>query len=144
MPASRAFTVTTTNDRQNMMCAIRIVPKPSWPPKPAATNSASSEEPITISGEAIGRKISRLRRRTGRANAVPDQGERGQRAEDGRDRTWPAARSAMLRTTASHMLGSAAGVEPVVQGEPVERGRPARLSGSLKHIRMTMKIGTNM
>ena len=29
MPASRARTVTTTNDRQNMMCAIRIVPKPS-------------------------------------------------------------------------------------------------------------------
>ena len=43
-----------------MMWAIRIVQKPSWPPKPAATNSASSEEPITISGEAIGRKMSRF------------------------------------------------------------------------------------
>ena len=43
-----------------MMCAIRIVQKPSAPPKPAATNRASSEEPITISGEAIGMKISRL------------------------------------------------------------------------------------
>ena len=60
MPASRALTVTTTNERQNMMCAIRIVQKPSCPAKPAATNRASSEEPITISGEAIGRKISRF------------------------------------------------------------------------------------
>ena len=30
-PASRAFTVTTTNERQNMMCATRIDQKPSWP-----------------------------------------------------------------------------------------------------------------
>ena len=29
MPASRALTVTTTNDMQNMMWAIRIVQKPS-------------------------------------------------------------------------------------------------------------------
>ncbi len=29
MPASRARTVTTTNDRQNMMWAIRMVQKPS-------------------------------------------------------------------------------------------------------------------
>ena len=29
MPASRDRTVTTTNDRQNMMCAMRIVQKPS-------------------------------------------------------------------------------------------------------------------
>ena len=43
-----------------MMCAIRIVQKPSWPAKPLATNSASSEEPITISGVAIGRKMNRL------------------------------------------------------------------------------------
>ena len=52
--------MTTTNDRQNMMWAIRIVQKPSCPAKPAPTNSASSEEPITISGAAIGRKISRF------------------------------------------------------------------------------------
>ena len=60
MPASRERTVTTTNERQNMMCAIRIVQKPSCPAKPAPTNSASSEEPSTISGAAIGRKITRL------------------------------------------------------------------------------------
>ena len=82
-PASRALTVTTTKDRQNMMCATRIVQKPSWPPKPAATNSASSEEPITISGEAIGRKISRLVDDAAR-EVVADQRERHQGAEDGR------------------------------------------------------------
>src|SRR5215213_3806208 len=42
----------------NMMCAMRIVPKP------VATlrlrNSVSSDAPITISGVVIGRKISRL------------------------------------------------------------------------------------
>ena len=43
-----------------MMWAIRIVQKPSWPAKPADTNSASSDEPITISGAAIGRKIKML------------------------------------------------------------------------------------
>ena len=60
MPASRARTVTTTNEMQNMMWAIRMVPKPRLPPKPAATKRASREEPITISGVAIGRKISRF------------------------------------------------------------------------------------
>ena len=60
MPASLARTVTTTNEMQNMMWAMRMVPKPSAPPNPAATNRASSEEPITISGVAIGRKISRF------------------------------------------------------------------------------------
>ena len=60
MPASLARTVTTTNEMQNMMCAMRIVPNPSQPPNPAATKRASSEEPITISGVAIGRKISRF------------------------------------------------------------------------------------
>ena len=60
MPDNRALTVTTTKDRQNMMWATRIVQNPSWPAKPAATNRASSDEPITISGEAIGRKMNRL------------------------------------------------------------------------------------
>src|SRR6478609_7327173 len=79
MPASRDLTVTTTNDRQNMMCAIRIVPKPSEPEKPAETKSASSDEPSTISGAAIGRKISRfvddrnakLQRTSANAASVP-------------------------------------------------------------------------
>ena len=92
MPASRARTVTTTNDRQNMMWATRIVQNPSWPAKPAATNSASSDEPSTISGAAIGRKISRL---------APDRPAKSWRTsanaarvpEDGRDQRWRAGRS---------------------------------------------------
>ena len=43
-----------------MMCATRIDQKPRLPDRPALVNSASSEEPITTSGVAIGRKISRL------------------------------------------------------------------------------------
>ena len=60
MPASRERTVTTTNDRQNITWAMKIVQKPSWPAKPPCTNRVSSEEPRTISGAAIGRKISRF------------------------------------------------------------------------------------
>ena len=40
-----------------MTWAMKIVQKPSWPAKPPGTNRASSDEPITISGAAIGRKI---------------------------------------------------------------------------------------
>lgn len=58
MPASRAFTVTTTNDTQNITCAMTMVQKPCG--TPAATKRASSEVPITSSGVAIGRKISPL------------------------------------------------------------------------------------
>ncbi len=43
-----------------MMCATRIDQKPRLPASPAVVNSASSDEPITTSGVAIGRKISRL------------------------------------------------------------------------------------
>ena len=60
MPASLAFTVTTTNDRQNSTWAITIVVKPSAPSIPTETNIASSEDPMTTSGVAIGRKISRF------------------------------------------------------------------------------------
>ncbi len=60
IPDSRAFTVTTTNDRQNITCAIRIVQNPSRPPSPPETNNASRDEPSTISGEAIGRKMNRF------------------------------------------------------------------------------------
>ena len=60
MPDSRAFTVTTTKDRQNITCAITMVTKPSTPSKPSATNIASRDEPITTSGVAIGRKMTRL------------------------------------------------------------------------------------
>src|SRR3954470_3157501 len=60
MPINRAFTVTTTNDRQNITCAMTIVVKPSRLSKPPATNIASSDEPMTTSGVAIGRKITRF------------------------------------------------------------------------------------
>ena len=39
---------------------IRIVQKPNCPAKPPVTNKASSDDPITISGEAIGRKVNTL------------------------------------------------------------------------------------
>src|SRR5262245_11452599 len=60
MPVSRAFTVTTTNDRQNITCAISSVQNPTLPPDPLDTNNASSDAPSTISGVAIGKKITRL------------------------------------------------------------------------------------
>ena len=58
----RAFTVTTTKLRQNMMWAKTIVVKPRLIPtleKPW-TKIVSSAAPITISGVAIGTKISTL------------------------------------------------------------------------------------
>ena len=60
MPTSRAFTVTTTKDRQKSVCAITMVMKPSTLSNPTDTNMASSDEPITTSGVAIGRKITRF------------------------------------------------------------------------------------
>ncbi len=101
-----------------MMWAIRIVPKPSWPPKPAATNSASSEEPITISGEAIGMKITRLAtdrpwkrcRTRAKAIIVP----RIVATSVARKPIW------MLRLSAEHMLGSAHGFSQLSQRERVE------------------------
>ena len=67
-----------------MTCAITIVPKPSGRRSPAATNIASSDEPITTSGVAIGRKMTRLDVRPP-AEAVPHQRERHQRARG----PWP-------------------------------------------------------
>ncbi len=90
-----------------MMWAIRIVQKPSWPARPADTNSASSDEPITISGAAIGKKIRTfvLDRPTKscRTSANP--------ASVPRTVAPRVARSpiSMLRFRASHMLGSAHG-----------------------------------
>src|SRR6478672_8070939 len=101
MPASRARTVTTTKDRQNMMCATRIVQKPSCPESPEATKRASSEEPSTISGAAIGRKISRL------------EVERPAKSW----RTSANAASVPRIVAPARVL---AGVQPVVQGERVE------------------------
>src|SRR5215212_6493974 len=60
MPDNLALTVTTTNDRQNNTCAITSVEKPSALSAPTDTNIASRDDPITTSGVAIGRKISRL------------------------------------------------------------------------------------
>ena len=86
-----------------MMCAIRIVQKPELPRSPALTNSASSEEPITTSGVAIGRKISRLvagpARGSGAAPARTPSACRGAVATD----AWPAGRSGGCVTTESHM-----------------------------------------
>src|SRR5687767_3861798 len=59
-PDSRALTVTTTKDRQNITWAITIVTKPRMLSTPAATNIASSDDPMTTSGVAMGRKITRL------------------------------------------------------------------------------------
>src|SRR5919112_2741980 len=59
-PMSRALTVTTTNDRQNITWAMTIVMNPSTLSRPSDTNIASSEAPMTTSGVAIGRKITRF------------------------------------------------------------------------------------
>ena len=56
--AMRAFTVTTTKEMQNMMCAITVVKNPGLILKDR--NIASSDAPITTSGVAIGKKIKRL------------------------------------------------------------------------------------
>ena len=56
-PAIRARTVTTTKVMLNMTWAMMIVVRSRW--TPTDTNSASSDAPSTISGVAIGRKISR-------------------------------------------------------------------------------------
>ena len=57
-PTRRAFTVTTTNEMQNITCAMKIVQKPVATPR--LRNSASSDAPSTISGVDIGRKMSRF------------------------------------------------------------------------------------
>ena len=97
-----------------MMCATRIDQKPSVPASPALVNSASSEEPITTSGVAIGRKISRLvvarpRKRcrtSANATSVPStrRAERGEQAD------------LHARDDRVAHAGGAAGVQPVVRG----------------------------
>ncbi len=87
-----------------MMCAIRIVPKPSCPPKPAAMNSASNEEPITISGEAIGMKITRLA--TDRPANLCRTSAKAIRVPRMVATTVESRPIWMLRLTASHMLAS--------------------------------------
>ena len=57
-PANRAFIVTTTNETQNMTCAMKIVQNPVATPR--LRNSVSRDAPSTISGVDIGRKISRF------------------------------------------------------------------------------------
>ena len=95
-----------------MMCAIRIVQKPSWPANPLVTNSASSEEPITISGEAIGRKMNTLAaerprkrcRTSAKAISVPRMVA-----------TSVASRPIWMdSTTESHMPSGSHGLRPVV------------------------------
>ena len=58
-PIRRERTVMTTNDRQNMMCAIRIVANPRAG-VPAFRNSDSSAAPRTTSGVASGMKMKKL------------------------------------------------------------------------------------
>lgn len=55
---TRALTAVTTKLRQNMMCAMRIVQKPSC--APMLRKSVSRDAAMTTSGIAIGRKISEL------------------------------------------------------------------------------------
>ncbi len=54
----RALTVTTTNEIQNITCAITVGQKPGliWKTR----KSESSDAPKTISGVAIGKKIKRF------------------------------------------------------------------------------------
>ena len=109
---------------------------------PAPTNSASSDEPITISGAAIGRKITRLAaerprnrcRTSANAARVPRIV-----AHEGREQ--PDLDAAHERLAHARVL---ARVQPVVQREPVEAGRSAGSTGSLKLIRTTTKIGMNV
>ena len=56
--AIRALTVTTTNEIQNITCAIMVRTNPGVMPR--FKNIVSREAPSTISGVAIGKKISRL------------------------------------------------------------------------------------
>ncbi|CAB4598641.1 unannotated protein [freshwater metagenome] len=56
--AIRAFTVTTTNEIQNITCAITTVQNPGLIRR--FKNMASKDAPSTTSGVAIGRKIKRL------------------------------------------------------------------------------------
>ena len=58
-PISRERTVITTNERLNMMCAIRIVAKPSCG-VPQLRNCESSAAPSTTSGVASGMKMKKL------------------------------------------------------------------------------------
>ena len=57
-PISRERTVTITNDRLNMMCAITIVPNPVATAK--LRNSDSRAAPSTTSGVASGMKMKKL------------------------------------------------------------------------------------
>ena len=116
-PASRARTVTTTNDRQNMMWAIRIVQKPSWPAKPAATNCARSAAPQHHLGRGHRQEDQQVGGSSGRRNwnrtspmatSVPRIGrdDRGQHAD--------LQRGCLIERLRRH-LGRAARVLPVVE-----------------------------
>ncbi len=125
-----------------MMCAIRIDQKPRLPESPAVVNSASSDEPMTTSGVAIGRKISTLvaarprnRCRTS-ANAIRVPSTVAPSV----------ARNPICRlvTTEAHMPARPARVQPVVPGERVESVGRAGSRASLNDISTTKKIGRNM
>ena len=68
----------------NMTWAMKIVTKPSWKTAVVLRNSVSSDAPRTISGVDIGKEDEQVR---GAAppEAVPDDRERHERAEHGRD-----------------------------------------------------------
>src|SRR5436190_22236835 len=73
IPETRARTVIATNDTQNMMCASRIVMNP-WGTR-AFTNIESREDPRTMSGDAIARKLTKFtapaQRKRYRPSAMP-------------------------------------------------------------------------
>ena len=109
-PASRALTVTTTNDRQNMMCATRIDQKPSC----AGQTGAGEQGQQRGAHHHLGGRHRQEDQQAGRgppAEPVPHQREGDQRAEEGRaERGQEAdlqARDHRARTCRSAAHGSA-------------------------------------
>ena len=108
--------VTTTKDRQNMTWAMKIVQKPSWPAKPPCTNRVNSDDPMTISGAAIGRKISTF---------DVDRPKKSQRTRANPARvpmivatTVANSPTRMLSPSASHIAGSSHGLSQLCIVKP--------------------------
>ena len=111
---SRAFTVTTTKLTMNITCAMKIVMKPARAAV-VLRKSVRSDAPSTISGVDIGRKTSRFVEPRPR-KLVPDERERDQRPEHGRDDARERARSG-ARSPRSREARDGVPVDPVVERE---------------------------
>ena len=85
-PIRRAFTVTTTKLTMNITCAMKIVTNPSWKIAVVFRKSVRSDAPSTISGVAIGRKMSTFvaPRPTKRCRTIAMRDERAERGRDDR------------------------------------------------------------